>query len=337
MTPFTPLAPFLSMKTGGSVRSITPLLSHDDVLVFVDKAKKEKLRPVVIGGGTNTLLSDGDNNIVVGLMQIKQFEILEENNDFVLLSIGAGENWDNVVERAVLENWQGIEALSAIPGTAGATPIQNVGAYGTEIKDVLQYVETFDVERNMSVRLNKDECKLAYRDSLFKHEPKRFIITNVILRLKKNLSVISIPDYKDVKAYFTERNIPCQTLLEIRNAIIEIRKNKLPDPSIIPNCGSFFKNPTVSVEQAESLKQTFPSIVTFPVANGVKVSAGWLVDQCGFKGQVFGNVSVYPNNALVITAQPGASTLDILVLSDTIISVVNEKFGIVLEREPVLI
>jgi len=237
----------------------------------------------------------------------------------------------------VAQNLQGIEALSAIPGTAGATPIQNVGAYGTEIKDVLEYVETYDTERNMSVKLNRDECQLAYRDSLFKHESKRFVITNVVLRLKKNLAVIPIPDYKDVKAYFVERNLSTPSLVEVRDAIIEIRKNKLPDPSIIPNCGSFFKNPTISVEQAASLKNAFANIVTFPVEGGVKVSAGWLVDQCGFKGQVFGNTSIYANNALVITAQTGATTANILNLAEKIISAVKEKFGIVLEREPILL
>ena len=335
--PSTPLAPYLSMKTGGSVRNITPIVRHEDVMVFVEKAQKENLSFVILGGGTNTLLRDGDNDIAVGLMQIKQFEILEKDDNSVLLSVGAGENWDSVVERAVAQNLQGIEALSAIPGTAGATPIQNVGAYGTEIKDVLEYVETYDTERNMSVKLNRDECQLAYRDSLFKHESKRFVITNVVLRLKKNLAVIPIPDYKDVKAYFVERNLSTPSLVEVRDAIIEIRKNKLPDPSIIPNCGSFFKNPTISVEQAASLKNAFANIVTFPVEGGVKVSAGWLVDQCGFKGQVFGNTSIYANNALVITAQTGATTANILNLAEKIISAVKEKFGIVLEREPILL
>lgn len=319
------------------MRSVTPLLRHEDVLVFVEKARKEKLQSVVLGGGTNTLLKDGDNDLLVGLMQIKQFEKLDENNDSVLLSIGAGENWDNVVERAVAQNLQGIEALSAIPGTAGATPIQNVGAYGTEIKDILEYIEAYDVERNMSVRLNKGECMFAYRDSLFKHEPKRFIITNIVMRLNKNLSVIPIPDYKDVKGYFAERNLSTPSLSEVRNAIIEIRKNKLPDPSIVPNCGSFFKNPTISIEQATALEKTFSNMVTFPVEGGIKVSAGWLVDQCGFKGQTFGSTSIYANNALVITAQAEATTADILNLADTIISAVNEKFGITLEREPILL
>ena len=337
MTPFTPLSPYLAMKTGGSVRNITPLTSTENVKIFVESARKDNVPFIILGGGTNSLLRDGDNDIAVGLMQIKQFDKIEETADSVLLSIGAGENWDNVVERVVAENLQGIEALSAIPGTAGATPIQNVGAYGTEIKDVLEYVETYDTERNMSVRLNRGECMFAYRDSLFKHEPKRFIITNIILRLKKNLSVIPIPDYRDVKNYFAEKNASTPGLGDIRNAIIEIRKNKLPDPSVIPNCGSFFKNPTISIEQVSTLKNTFPNIVTFPVANGVKMSAGWLVDQCGFKGQTFGNTSVYPNNALVLTAQPGATTDDILTLADKIISAVKEKFGITLEREPILL
>jgi UDP-N-acetylmuramate dehydrogenase len=325
------------MKSGGSVHSVTPLNTSEEVKSFVENSRQSNLPFIVIGGGTNTLLRDGDNNIAVGLMQIKGFEKLEETNNSVLLSVGAGENWDNIVARAVEENLQGIEALSAIPGTAGATPIQNVGAYGTEIKDVLEYVETYDTKENKNVRLSTRECNLTYRDSLFKQESGRYIITNIALRLKKNLSAISIPDYKDVKTYFTERNISTPTLAEIRNSIIEIRSKKLPDPSVIPNCGSFFKNPTVSMEQAGLLKNKFPNIITFPVENGIKVSAGWLVDQCGFKGQIFGHTSIYGNNALVITAQTGATTDDILALANKVISTVKEKFEIILEREPILL
>jgi len=299
--------------------------SKEDVAEAVALAKREQLPILAMGDGTNLLPSTLTKAVVLIL---DNRGIKEEDN---ILTVQAGEKWDDVVKFAVERGLSGIEALSSIPGKAGAAPIQNIGAYGAEIGDTIEYVEVYDKEKEKFVLLDKEDCEFGYRDSLFKKNKSRFIVVAITLKLSKEPP--KIPDYKDVKKYFKDRANTSPSLQEIREAIIEIRKNKLPDPSVVPNCGSFFKNPFVTLEKAKALQTEFPTLSVFPSGERVKIPAGFLIEQAGFKGQKIGNVEIYKNNALVITNPHGATFADIIEAKDTIQQSVLSKFGILLEPE----
>jgi UDP-N-acetylmuramate dehydrogenase len=335
MPSFLPIAPYLAMKCGGLAARLEPLTSKEGVVKFVEISHRDDLPIYVIGDGTNTLFSDGEQNVAVGKMEIKGIERISEDNKEVILKVGAGENWDELVSYTVAQGWTGLEALSAIPGTVGAGPIQNIGAYGSEIKDTLEFVEVYDPRQKIFVELKNGECKFSYRESIFKRERKSNIIVGVTLKLKKKKP--KIPHYPDVEKYFQERKIVEPTLKQIREVIMAIRARKLPDPKLIPNCGSFFKNPIISDKQALNLKTRYPSLASFKAESGTKLSAGWLIEARGFKGKDFGSVQVYPGNALVLTTKTGASTKELLNAAKIIISGVQERFGVTLEREPVLL
>jgi UDP-N-acetylmuramate dehydrogenase len=234
-------------------------------------------------------------------------------------------------------NLVGIEALSLIPGTVGASPVQNIGAYGSEVKDTIVEVEVFDTEKREFSKISNKDCNFGYRDSIFKNEAKgRYIITEVTYRLNKSLP--SIPKYPGVAKYFEDMEIVTPNLSQIRDAIIYIRKEKLPDSNTTPNVGSFFKNPIVLNDVANRIKIDFPDAKFFSVdERHIKVPAGWLIENAGLKGKSFGNVSVYDKNALVLVNMKDASFEDIISARDKIIKTVKERFGIVLEQEPEII
>lgn len=332
---------YSTLKIGGQFRYFTIIQSKDDLNYFYAIAEKKleyKNLPIfILGGGSNIVFSDGVLDVLALKVEIKGFEIINEEDNYVDIKIGAGENWDYIVNKTVEMGLQGFEALSAIPGTIGATPVQNVGAYGVEVKDVILEVEVFDTTDNKIKYLSSIDCKFGYRDSIFKNEMKgKYIIISVIYRLSKNAPII--PKYPDVLKYFEEREIENPTLMQIRDAIIFIRKNKLPNPSEIPNVGSFFKNPIVLNEIAERIKVEYPNAKFFIIDdNYKKISAGWLIENAGLKGKSFGNVSVYNKNALVLVNNGSATKYDLLKARDEIMSIVNEKFGIILEQEPEII
>ncbi len=291
----------------------------------------------VLGGGSNIILPPEMTNVTVLKIENKGIEILSDDSESITLRIASGEIWDYVVAYTVQNNYSGIEALSAIPGTAGATPIQNVGAYGQEIKDVLVSVEAYDLELKKLVIIYKDECEFAYRMSKFKKDWKnRFIITHITLKLSKNAP--TLPDYPGVKKYFLEHNINDLTLSQIRNAIIDIRWSKLPKPEEIPNCGSFFENPIVPIAVYKKIKLEFPDAPSFAInENLVKVPAGWLIENAGLKGANFGTVGTYEKSALVLINKGNATQADVISARDKIIETVFKKFGITLESEPEII
>ncbi len=238
---------------------------------------------------------------------------------------------------AVSKDLSGIEALSAIPGTAGATPIQNVGAYGADVSGVLVSLRAYDTKENKFVVFSNEDCRFGYRDSMFKHEGKgRYIISEITICLSKELP--NVPQYPGVAEYLAKNNIRAASLLDIRKAIISIRANKLPDPKEIASVGSFFKNAFVPKEQAEKLKAEFPTLAVFPVNEKIsKVGAGSLIDTLGMKGKRFGSLSVYKGNALVLVNEGGATRAELTELVSKIIKDVQEKFGIALETEPELL
>lgn len=335
-----------TLRVGGTFRYFCKITSFDDLKEAHVFAKENNMRLFIIGSGSNLVFSDGVLDILACKMDIRGFEIVDEDNGSVVIKIGAGEDWDSIVERCVAHGYSGLEALSAIPGTVGATPVQNVGAYGCEIKDILVSVEAYDTKEEKMKILSNQDCHFRYRDSIFKNEEKdRYVILFVNLKLSKNPPIL--PDYPGVKKYFENQNEirarqgltreggGIYSLKEIREAIINIRKEKLPDPKIIANVGSFFKNPIIEKNIADNLKLQYSDMPVFSLdENNVKVPAGWLIDQCGLKGRDFGPISVYDKNALVLVNKNNASYMDVKSTRDEIIEIVKNKFGIILENEP---
>lgn len=291
----------------------------------------------VLGGGSNIILPPELPNTTVIKIANKGIEILSEDEKNAIIKVASGEVWDDVVAWSVSKNLAGIEALSAIPGTTGGTPIQNVGAYGSEIKDTLLYVEAYDIGKKEVAVIQNAECGFAYRTSKFKTKWKhKFLVTHIVLKLSKDSP--RIPDYKGVKDYFKNLNITNPTLTQIRNTITEIRWAKLPHPEDVPNCGSFFENPIVSNEEYKNLKVTWPDMPNFPVENNkVKIPAGWLIEHAQMKGADFGSVGTYEKNALVLINKGSATQKDVINARNKIIEKVYQKFGITLESEPEIV
>ena len=288
-------------------------------------------RPMVLGGGSNILFTKNwDGSILYN--QLRGIEVLEQNEDEVLINAGAGENWHRVVQFAVENNWGGIENLSLIPGSIGAGPMQNIGAYGVEIKDSFLSLQAFHIQDKVMVDFSLADCKFAYRESVFKNKFKgQFIICAVTLKLKKN--PVLNTSYGAIEAELNKRNILYPNVKDVSEAVIAIRQSKLPDPKQIGNAGSFFKNPEISLEQLEGIKEKFPHVIAYPSPKGAKLAAGWLIEQCGWKGYTEGNFGVHKLQALVLVNYGGASGQQIFELSNRIIAAVNDKFGITLERE----
>lgn len=343
---------FCTLHSGGKFRYMARLSDPVDLKQVYIFAREKDIRVLPIGGGSNLVFNDDVLNVLALKAEILGFDILNEDNDSTILKIGAGENWDKFVDKVCSMGLCGVESMSAIPGTVGATPVQNVGAYGQEIKDTLISVDVFDTLNLEYKTLSKDECNFRYRDSIFKTEEKgRYFITSVTVRLSKKIP--EMPNYPGVKKYFDEKNITSLSLMDIRNAIINIRAAKLPNPSEIPNVGSFFENPIISKTQYQSIVKAYqgPSLVDlvdlvdlvekipfFEVDNDrVKIPAGWLIENAGLKGHNFGNVSVYEKNALVLVNNGGATGQDFANARDEIIKTVFDKFGIILEQEPEII
>ena len=319
-----------SLSVPSRASFVLHIQSKEQILEACDFAEEEGLPLIPLGDGTNIV----PNNYMRGVVAILDTKGLKlDENGY--LKVEAGENWDNTVLFSIQNDFTGLEALSAIPGKAGAAPIQNIGAYGSEIADCLQKVEVYDRDKKEFVFLNKTECGFGYRDSVFKKHPEKFIVVSLILKLSKEDP--KIPDYKDVKNYFNEKGNVCPTLQEIRDLIISIRKTKLPDPNLIPNAGSFFKNPVATKELAGKIREQFPDLISFPFKNKIKLSAGWLIGQTGFKGGKIGKIEIYKNNALVLTNPNKVGFKEIEFAENFIKKEVFAKFGINLEREPRII
>lgn len=332
------LKPYTTFRLGGSVSYFADLAGPEDVVEYARFAREKGLPLLIIGGGSNVIFPDmGELHACVGHMQIAGFEIKSEDAKGTEIQIGAGEEWDSVVARTVALGLAGLEALSAIPGSVGATPVQNVGAYGQEIADTLLSVEVYDLDQRTIRQMSKEECNFSYRDSIFKHAGKgRYVILSVTLKLSKNSP--QIPDYPGVKAYFDKKNIQNPGLKEIRDAIIDIRRVKLPDPKEIASCGSFFKSPLVTKEHLSSLQKKYPTIIAYAVQNGMyKLAAGRLLELLGFKGRRFGRIEVYPYHALVLVNTGNATREELLSVVKEITDRANEAYGVSLEVEPVFV
>lgn len=287
-----------------------------------------------LGGGSNVLFRQDYPSLVVKVLN-KGIKIIKETHKHVLIEAQAGENWHNFIQYTISLGLSGLENLSLIPGTVGAAPIQNIGAYGVEVKDHIHQVECFDLYSQKFVQLNRNDCKFDYRDSLFKQQGKRrYVITAVQFWLDKNFHPkLHYGDLaQTISKQYQHQTITAQMVAE---TICQIRRHKLPDPNQIGNVGSFYKNPIIPAKQAQQLQQQYPNIPYYPQHNGkVKIAAAWLIDQCGLKGQQIGGAAVHQQQALVLINQNHATAQDVAHLSDYICQTVQQRFGIALETEP---
>jgi UDP-N-acetylmuramate dehydrogenase len=284
----------------------------------------------VLGGGSNVILPSSLPGATL-LMNIAGQEVATTDEHATLLAVGGGVNWHELVAWTLENNLPGLENLALIPGTVGAAPIQNIGAYGVEISDYIESIEAFDVKEHVFVTLTKEACCFAYRDSYFKQNPHRFIVTEVVFRIPKKWQPRI--HYADLAKQFPDSSTPSPE--DIFLAVCKIRTHKLPDPKVIGNAGSFFQNPIIPIEQYETLLKSHADLVSYADVPGKrKLAAGWLIDQCGFKGQRMGAVGVYENQALVLVNHGTGTAQDILGLAKCIQDKVHDKFGVSLQIEP---
>ena len=291
---------------------------------------------LVLGSGSNVLFA-GDVNGTVLVLANSGIEILEHRADYTIVRAGAGVNWHALVIWSLQHGLSGLENLALIPGTTGASPIQNIGAYGVQVGEFIQTVEAWDREADAWVRLEQSECGFAYRSSVFKQQPERYIITAVEFRLPL-LHALRM-DYAGIHEELQAQSVELPSAIDVANAIIAIRRRKLPDPDVLGNAGSFFKNPVLPPEQIDLLQQRFPEIPVYPAEHEDlrKVSAAWMIEQCGWKGFREGDAGVAPGHALVLVNHGNATGAELLALARRISASVLETFGVPIEPEPRLI
>lgn len=329
-----PLKSLTTMKIGGPARFFADVHSPQELQEVYKNASSKNIPVFVIGGGSNLLAQDEGYPGLVLRIRIPGFELVADDLYSTTVKIGAGENWDAIVERTVKMNLSGIEAMSAIPGTTGAAPVQNVGAYGQEIANTLVSVEAFDTRSDQFVSLQNEDCKFGYRNSIFRDSQiGRYIITSVTLRLNK--SFLTPPFYDSLQQYFDEHTITFFTPQIIRDAVIAIRADKLPDPAFKPSAGSFFKNAFIEDWQFNDLKGQFPDIKAYDMGDGkYKIPTGWLIEKLGFKGQLLHGMRVNEKNCLVLINESAANYADLAAARDEIIGKVRDTFRITIEQEP---
>ena len=329
-----PLKNYTTMRLGGNARFMTEVHTLDEVATICTNATSQQLPLFVLGGGSNIIVHDEGFDGIIVRNRIPGFEVINDTASETTIKIGAGENWDDVVRRTVEMNLSGIEAMSAIPGTAGAAPVQNVGAYGQEIADTLISLEAYDTQESQHVTLQAADCEFSYRHSIFRGRAAgRYIITSITIKLYK--SAPQPPFYAAVQAYFDANNITLFTPQIVRDAVIAIRKDKLPDPTVTPNTGSFFKNAIIEGWQMDELRTQYPDIPSYDMPDGkYKIPTGWLIEQAGLKGQTLHGMRVHDKNALVLINESATSYQDLADARSEIIGKVRDTFRIIIEQEP---
>ena len=305
--------------------------SVNDLKTILEENKAQQ--KFILGGGSNMLLTKDIEELVI-YIDLKGKRIIEENEEFVWVESQAGESWHEFVLWTIDQNFGGLENMSLIPGNVGTTPVQNIGAYGTEIKDTFISCEAMRIENQKMKTFTKDECHFGYRESIFKNELKnQYIITAVVFKLTKTNHKINT-SYGDILAELSKNNISNPTLKDVSDAVINIRQSKLPDPKELGNSGSFFKNPILLKSDFEKIHQQFPEMKYFDISETeVKVPAGWLIEQAGFKGKRFGDAGIHKNQALVLVNYGTATGQEILNVSRDIQETVFKTFGIHIEAE----
>ncbi len=297
---------------------------HADTSVFRGKH-------LVLGGGSNILFSRDFNGTVIRMM-FGGKEVIDRNESHVFLQVQAGEHWDDLVAYCVSKGWGGLENLSLIPGQVGSSPIQNIGAYGVELENTLVSLEAFNKKTGKTETFTHDDCQFGYRTSFFKSNGNnQYIITSVTFRLDAHPKLNT--RYGSVAEELNKMRVSSPTIADVREAVCRIRRSKLPDPEKLGNAGSFFKNPLVSEKDYRALKNEYPQIVAYPTAQGMKLAAGWLIEQAGWKGYRKGDAGVHDKQALVLVNHGNASGKEILNLADHIRASVKQRFGVPLQPE----
>ncbi|GAA4835563.1 UDP-N-acetylmuramate dehydrogenase [Algivirga pacifica] len=317
-----------------SAQSFITVTSTEELVALIKEVKQQETPVLPLGGGSNILFTKDFEGLVIK-NEIAYINKVQEDEQHILLEVGGGYNWHEFVLHAVNNGWQGIENLSLIPGTVGASPIQNIGAYGVEIKDVFESLQAVALEDGSLHTFTKANCDFGYRNSVFKNALKgKFIISSVTFRLNKPSTYRFNTSYGAIEQTLKEKGIEKVTVKDISDAVIAIRESKLPDPKEVGNCGSFFKNPEIPQAQYDTLKAEYPAIPGYPTTEGmIKVPAGWLIEQCGWKGKQVGNVGTYPKQALVLINCGGASGEEAYALALEIKASVMEKFGVSITPE----
>jgi UDP-N-acetylmuramate dehydrogenase len=331
-----PLRGLNTFGVDATARRLVRVRSARDVRLVVDHPELGRAPKCVLGGGSNLLFTQ-DVDAVVVKVEIAGIRVLEDDAHSTLIEAGAGESWHGVVEWTLDQGYAGLENLARIPGTAGAAPVQNIGAYGLELSDRLESVDVVDFVTGRSATLPAAHCRLGYRDSVFKHElAGKSVITAIRLRLPKPWTPVT--GYADVQRWLQRHNLNDPSPKAMFDAVCAIRQSKLPDPSMLGNAGSFFKNPVVNRTIRNEILEEHPDIVSYPLEDGTyKLAAAWMIAACGWKGQSLGRAGVHEQQPLVLVNRGGASGTDILALAQAVQDSVQQKFGLRLEPEPVIL
>ena len=324
------LKPFNTLSLDATASHYVKVSSTQDILAALDFAQQQQLNVLVLSGGSNMLLPQHIQALVMHL-DIQGIDVLSTDELYVRVKVGAGQVWHDFVLYSTQQNWFGLQNLALIPGLVGASPVQNIGAYGVEAGEFIESVQVYDRQLKQFDSINAADCHFSYRHSIFKDDPSRYIITHVTFKLLKH------PDlklnYGDLKQAVGD-NLTAENL---QNQVIQIRQSKLPDPKEFPNVGSFFKNPIVSPEEFERIVTQFSTIPHYPQGDGnVKIAAGWLIDQAGWKGKQLGDVGMFNKQALVLVNYANASLTDVKKTYQAVQHDVEQRFQIMLEPEPVL-
>lgn len=306
---------------------------HQSLVDLLESPNYAQLDRLLLGGGSNILFVSDFPGLVIHFIN-RGISVCAEDSEYVWVVAAGGETWENLVDYTLQHNYAGIENLAGIPGTVGAAPVQNIGAYGVELKDVLVQVEGYDCTNKISKKFTQTDCQFGYRHSIFQQLPQ-YYIEQIVLKLNKKTTLQT--QYNAIQEEIRKQGKhPC-TITEMATLIRHIRNSRLPNPKILGNAGSFFKNPYISYQQYNKLKEQFPTIVAYPEYDQVKIAAGWLIEQCGFKGKRIGNVGTFQHQALIILNYGGARGTEILDFAHQIQSAVFQKFDIVLQPEVIII
>ena len=329
-----PLKNYLTMKLGGPTRFMTDALSSEELANAIKNAKSHDLDFYILGSGSNTIATEGGYKGIIIRNRIMGFEVLEETPSTTTIKVGAGEDWDGTVAKTVEMSLTGIEAMSAIPGTCGAAPVQNIGAYGQEVADTLVSLEAYDSQTDKFVQLQNADCGFAYRHSMFRGDQQgRYAILSITLQLYKNSP--QPPFYEALEKYFNERDVTFFTPAVIRQAVQTIRADKLPDPTKQPNTGSFFKNAIIDDWRYDELVKEWPDMPSYDMGEKRrKIPSGWLIEHAGFKNKLLHGMRVNPKNCLVLINESASSYDDLAAARDEIQGKVRDTFGILIEQEP---
>ena len=324
------IAPYTTFGVNAKAKSLGVFSSTDELKTLLQENRQPQI--MILGGGSNVLFTQDHEGLIL-LNKIEGIRLVQEDDEIALIRVGAGENWHEFVLYCIDKNWCGIENLSLIPGSVGASPMQNIGAYGVEIKDVFHELTALNLDTLEEETFDHARCEFGYRESVFKRALKgKYVITSVTFRLHKKSKLNTA--YGAIESELERKGIKKPTIKDVSDAVISIRQSKLPDPKKLGNAGSFFKNPVVEKSVLLKIQENYPNVPSYPINDDhVKIPAGWLIDTAGWKGKRFGDYGVHANQALVLVNYDKAKGQDIYDLSQRILDDIENKFGILLERE----